>query len=697
MKIGSFASIRVKLIALIALTLAPSITLSFFTAEEQRAQATIDAENNALALARLAASRHSSIVANARQLLSLLADVPEVRGTDRGACDAFLSRLLRDNPAYANFGVIEHDGRLWSSAYPSQDKLVLTDRAFFREAISERGFVAGPYSMSATTGRPSVSYGYPVIGEGGEVERVVFAAVDLTPFRQLAAETHLPLGTALTVLDAEGYVLLRDPDPESWAGKRVNDVPLVRRILSEHEGVAYAAGIDGKRRLYGFTPLSGAFGREAFVSVGIPEQEAFRAANETLRRNIALLVAVAVASLLAAWIGSEALLLRRLRGVVRAAARLADGVLTERAEVEGADEVSQLSEAFNEMAARLHSLVEREQRDRAALAQEVERLVGRRTRELSELNRLGEMLQASATIDDALGVTAGAAERLFLGAAGGLFLINSSRSTLETAARWGSGLVREGGVFVPDDCWALRRGRLHATEEVSCRHLDLDGRRTLCAPLTGHGETLGVITVERVSGPAGDELSGLVVTVAEQVALALANLRLRESLRLQSIRDPLTGLFNRRYMEETLERELRRSARSQVPLCVLMLDADHFKRLNDTFGHEAGDVVLRELGTLLKGSVRGGDIACRIGGEELVLLLPETSLEEGTRRAEQLRAEVARMVVTHRGVVVGPVTLSMGVAAYPVHGSTGEALLRAADRALYRAKGDGRNRVAAAE
>lgn len=175
--------------------------------------------------------------------------------------------------------------------------------------------------------------------------------------------------------------------------------------------------------------------------------------------------------------------------------------------------------------------------------------------------------------------------------------------------------------------------------------------------------------------------------------MALANLKLRESLRNQSVRDPLTGLFNRRYMEESLERELRRFSRSQRPVGVIMLDLDHFKRFNDTFGHDAGDALLRELGHLLQTRTRKEDMACRYGGEEFVIVLSGASLEIAQERAEQLREKVKTLKVELRGHSLGAMTVSLGVAVAPHHGSTIAEILRAADLALYEAKKAGRDRV----
>jgi diguanylate cyclase (GGDEF)-like protein len=224
--------------------------------------------------------------------------------------------------------------------------------------------------------------------------------------------------------------------------------------------------------------------------------------------------------------------------------------------------------------------------------------------------------------------------------------------------------------------------------------------------MMAQGETLGVLHLqsgkpspsqtqeERETLAASQQQ--LAVTLAEHVALALANLKLRETLRQQAIRDPLTGLFNRRYMEETLERELRRAERRQAPLGVIMFDLDHFKKFNDTFGHAAGDIVLREIGAFLHTRVRVEDIACRYGGEEFVVILPDASLEDTLKRAEQLRVGIKGLNVRYHDQALGAVAVSLGVAVLPEHGSTTEAILKAADAALYRAKREGRDRVVVA-
>jgi diguanylate cyclase (GGDEF)-like protein len=333
--------------------------------------------------------------------------------------------------------------------------------------------------------------------------------------------------------------------------------------------------------------------------------------------------------------------------------------------------------------------------DEARLSEE---RLAQRSRELDVLNRMGEMLQACVTEDEAYAVVGRFVSELFPGEPGGVFVTSASRNLVEARAVWAATASPDWAVFKPEECWALRRGRLHLVESTAsgllCSHLPQPAPASyLCIPLIAQGESLGLLYLGASAGTWSEAQQRLASTVADQLGLAVANLKLRETLRNQSIRDPLTGLFNRRYMEETLERELRRGDRSQSPLGVVMIDLDHFKLFNDTHGHDAGDMLLRDLGRLLQTSVRSGDVACRYGGEEFMLILPGANVEITRKRAERIREAVKHLFVSHRGQSVGSVTMSAGVAAFPDHGTTGEVLTQAADAALYRAKTEGRDRV----
>ena len=323
-----------------------------------------------------------------------------------------------------------------------------------------------------------------------------------------------------------------------------------------------------------------------------------------------------------------------------------------------------------------------------------------RSRELDLLNRMGELLQACVTEEEAYAVVGRFVGQFFPNESGAVFVMSASRNVAEARAVWAATPSPDWSVFKPEECWALRRGRIHVVESTPtgllCSHLPQPQPPSyLCIPLIAQGESLGILYLAARNGSdtASESHQRLAATVADQLGLAVANLKLRETLRNQSIRDPLTGLFNRRYLEETLERELRRAERSHGALGIVMLDLDRFKQFNDTFGHDIGDVLLREMGRLLQAAVRGGDVACRYGGEEFVLVLPDAEAEVTRQRAERIRDAVKHLFISHHGQSVGSVSVSAGVAAFPAHGNTAESLVQAADAALYRAKAEGRDRV----
>ena len=329
------------------------------------------------------------------------------------------------------------------------------------------------------------------------------------------------------------------------------------------------------------------------------------------------------------------------------------------------------------------------------------------SRETSMLGELGDLLQSCLSPNEAHRLIVEHSQLLFPGSSGAVCVTASSRDVVEAVARWGDPALAEKS-FAPGDCWALRRGRMHSLSHenpsLNCAHLGkARPAYAICVPMMAHGEALGVLYID--SGrdekavakiPTAEEMESqlrLARVFAEHVALALANLNLREVLRAQSIRDPLTGLYNRRYMEESLERELRRAMRRKSTLGVMMIDVDHFKRFNDSFGHDAGDALLRELARIFKGHFRGEDIVCRYGGEEFTVILPDADLEATQARAEVLRETAKNLIAQYRGQALDRVTLSVGVSAFPVKGTTADLLLRAADVALYRAKEEGRDRV----
>lgn len=322
-------------------------------------------------------------------------------------------------------------------------------------------------------------------------------------------------------------------------------------------------------------------------------------------------------------------------------------------------------------------------------------------REVMLLGQMTSLLQSCRTIEESLPIIRATMTELFPGVSGQLLLLRPSGNLLEDAGTWGEH-PQSLQTAPPSDCWALRRGHIHdigfeRTINPPCRHIDAEDRPYLCIPLLAQGTALGIIHLlidpATVTEMQKQHYRNLAATAADSISLGIANLRLRESLHAMSIRDPLTGLYNRRFMEEALVREISRMTRADKFLAVAMLDIDHFKRFNDTYGHEAGDVVLKEFALLLSSFREGSDLACRYGGEEFLLILPELLPEQAIKRLDAFRETVGHLAVMLHGKPLPNITVSIGVASLPAHGSTGESLIKAADDALYRAKQNGRNRV----
>lgn len=322
----------------------------------------------------------------------------------------------------------------------------------------------------------------------------------------------------------------------------------------------------------------------------------------------------------------------------------------------------------------------------------------------SALSKFTGMLQSCRGVTEALMLVRQSLSTLLPDYGITIYLLRTSQDHLEAVLSWGPQHAHSANVMAIHDCWALRRGQVHYANDLhthtSCPHIQVPlagvSTATACIPLIAQGTSLGFVFISG-AGPGPLERVSIAISAAEQLALALTNLQLQESLRVQSIRDPLTGLFNRRYLEESLPREMARCKRHDMPLALMMLDIDHFKQFNDNHGHDGGDALLASFGQLLQTHCRGEDIACRYGGEEFTLILPEMDLPTALQRADSIRQAVEIMAVQHLQQPMGSVTVSIGVAVYPGHASTGTELRRIADAALYRAKRNGRNRIESAD
>ena len=629
---------------------------------------------------------------------------------------------MMQSPIYTMMGVLERNGDMSCSALPLATPVNAADRAWFKEVMRTRGFVISDYIVGRVTGKPALSLAYPLLGTAGEVEAVAFIGLDLRWLDTLIEGARLPEGATLTLIDTEGTVLAsRGPQGTTFAiGQSLAQTPLVQQVLAEQTGVAQREG-EGQREIIGFAPLnpeSSAVGlMGGSVIVAIPQAVAFAEADRIFYRSVLSLLVVCAGLLAVTWWTLRRYVARPAQALLQATRRLREGDLEARTALRAQGELGQIALHFDTLAATLQVKESETKRAKTQL-QEANGKLSRsvqtlavRNREMTLLSHFGELLQASLSVSEAYRILEQVASGLFPKLSGEVYVMDSAKEKVVRVARWTSqessrnNESREFSThesFSPTDCWSLRRTQAHLYftkgADVLCTHLtastsSADHPAHLCIPLIAQGEVFGVLHLQGARGALQGEAQRFSKTVAEQFASSLAALQLREELHEQSTRDPLTGLFNRRYLEETLERELARAARNSAPLGVVMIDIDHFKTFNDTFGHRAGDTVLREVAALLQRSVRSSDICCRYGGEELTLVLLDASLENTCKRAEVIRKALETLTLTHEDKALGKLTASFGVVSAPQHGQTISELLETADAALYRAKHRGRNCV----
>ena len=346
-----------------------------------------------------------------------------------------------------------------------------------------------------------------------------------------------------------------------------------------------------------------------------------------------------------------------------------------------------------------------------ALSSSLERQVGDRTQQLRtaitateqrnvELTQVAEttgLLAGARDLDEALRIVGRACRTLFPLAEAALYLGTDLQERLLLQDHWGGGRTPEPTLHA-DHCWGMRRGKEHRVEDAAdplrCSHHGeaCDGLAHSCLPLMALGDRLGLLSLSWRAGAGWAPDPVLLRSLGEQIGLAIGNVRLREELRRQAQHDPLTGLYNRRQLDEHLRQRGAEQARTGRGYSLLLLDLDYFKSINDRFGHEAGDRVLQEAAALFRRCARVEEQVFRLGGEEFVMVLATDDAGEAMRAAERVRGEMQGLRVSRRGQILPAVTVSIGIACFPRDGDQPQALLHAADEALYSAKRDGRNR-----
>lgn len=365
----------------------------------------------------------------------------------------------------------------------------------------------------------------------------------------------------------------------------------------------------------------------------------------------------------------------------------------------------------------IHPLVRRviESRKQAIMANKnldiINQKLTRNLRSLIELqgeaNKMAEIntfLEVSNTIEEAANICTTYCLKLFPNSSGTLYLLSSDKTQLQSISTWNTPLNNSKNL-IPDGCWGIRKGELHLASppnfEIICDHIHKELNETIhyyCQPLKVHGSIIGLLYLELPALPDPNKkallnLHRLITHFSDTIALFLSNIRLREELQLQAIHDHLTGLFNRRHLDDAFHRYLEIAKRKKLTLATFMIDIDNFKDFNDQFGHEAGDLILQRVGAFLQKSVREYNIACRFGGEEFLIVFLDISKENALERAESIRTGIEAMQLIHHDRILPKVTVSIGISIFPDNGQDVKSLIENADIALYQAKKEGRNKV----
>jgi signal transduction histidine kinase len=591
----SFASLRLRLLLLVLLAVVPALGLTLYTNVELRRLAATDVKEEALRLARIAASDQEDTIKDTRQLLFALAQLPEVRSTDPTACSA-LFELLNQYPQYALLGVIARDGDLFCSTLPTSGLVKLTDRSYFQRVLQTRDFAIGDYQNDPLSGKATLDLGYPVLDEAGQVQAVVFASLDLTWLNQVAAEAQLPEGSTFTVIDRNGTILVRYPDPGIWIGQSVPEAPIVEIILIQRgEGTAEAYGVDGIPRLFAFAPLSGVPGGEdVYVSIGIPAAIAFADANRVLARHLAGLGLVTVLALAAAWFGGDLFILRWINMLVSATKRLSAGDLSARTGLSyEKGELSELARAFDEMAESLE-----------LAHQMLEQRVADRTRELSALYDVTAVASASLDLETVLESSLDRVLMVMGSEVGAIHLLDETKGVLRLAVWRGVPpdlVAKIESVSVDSGLagWVIKHGEPLVVPNIATGLRPLlalpasSSQAYVGAPIRTKGRVLGVLSVVGETGRQfkAEEVT-LLASIADEVGVAVENARLyQQAEQLAVMRE-----------RERLARELHDSITQSLYSLTLLAEAG--QRLAKAGDLERAEGYLTRLGEIAQQALK---------------------------------------------------------------------------------------------
>lgn len=372
-----FTTLSRRVLLLVALATLPPLLFSFTVYWQSRAEAIQGMEANLRQMARIALADERHVVDYTRQLLRIMAnanDVQDLRGDD---CSQLAQRLLATQNLYANFGAVTVNGQVVCSGHPVAKDVNIADRAWFREVLKTRQFSQGQYTTGRISGRPGVTFGYPLADGNGKLRGVVFAAVSLEWFHQLIAGMEIPPGWVITAFDQEGKILAREPDSPRWTGQTLRDTFRAAQASPGEIIIRDGLGIDGVRRLYVITPLTAGL-ENIYISIGAPQEKIMGDINRQFLLRFGLLLLVAASAALLGWSGIHRSVVLWAQRLGDAARRVGQGKLDVQAQAPSQlRELAELTDTFNAMAGNIAARAKQQEAD---------------ARRIAELNRLYALL-----------------------------------------------------------------------------------------------------------------------------------------------------------------------------------------------------------------------------------------------------------------------------------------------------------------
>lgn len=667
----SFRAVLLAVLAAASLLLAQSSWHAYETAREE----VLGSEANALQLAESLSSYQQSLLDRTSHLLRVLGGISLLETGNPADCGVFLARQLESFQEYENLVFTDINGSVKCSAHPTQMLFPSVTRGFTPASSGK------PLLLSLS--RDYLVFVLPRVSADGHMEGMVMASLPAAKFFHKNLASH---GAEFGLIDGSGRLVSTYPSSAAWA----NADPLFDQAMLALSPATVTPLPDQDRPewLYVSEPVNGAAQGLRLV-VRLP---ADAAADRFVQMAALTVTAFAVAGLSLWTLFSQAVVHLNESASATIWKRFDPMGKIRRAAVMILNHARRLRRKKEQHSSGNTDLQTAYEDLKNSFAQEAERM-----RQIVLLDELSQVMQGCLSRDELAERVARCTTGLFPGC-GGALLLKTAPDMVETAFAWGGSTHHE--AFQPQDCWALRTGRTYHVQQpgaVFCAHMKKKISDYACLPLMANGEMLGVLHLARLGANEPEQdVSWAAVSIAERTAIALSALKRHERLQFRATRDVLTGLYNRRFMEEALAIEQRRARRRKSSIGMMMVDVDFFKRFNDTFGHDAGDALLHGIGHILRHTVREGDMPCRYGGEEFVVILPGADIDDTRQRAETLRATVERWAPQHQGRSFGSVTISIGIAAFPRNGNSWQAALKSADLALYEAKHGGRNRVASA-